>query len=567
MQQRHEAAQGGTQGRLDTQRWNLLVMSDVLKAKIAELSQNYRARLPQQCSQVEEIFYKLQQRWNAYGYHELVSRLHVLKGSSGTFGLPAISDCAEHLLELLRTDAHDADGFACVQPLLLQQMQQLKLAIEQSQQLSSVDVPLQVVPSATLPALVERILLLEDSESHGFVLKTNLFEFGFAVDWVKSLAEAKEHLLQQTPAIAIVDLNVPDASRDEVFTFVAELHRRRSKAIIMTSENNFEVRMQAVRNLAAAFFNKPPKINELVAKIRSLLDMENERPYRVLMVDDQDSILTYYKNILEHDGFEFRGVTRPADLLFALDGYNPDLFILDYHLPDYNGAELARLIRQIPEYEAVPILFMTAEQSALIKDDLVELGSDDVIPKDLSIESLLSQLNARVKRGRKLRQLMKQDSLTRLHNHGYIQELAQQLFAIAKRKQQPCSMIMLDIDHFKSVNDRFGHAVGDRVIVSLSQLLLQRLRKSDAIGRYGGEEFLVLLPDTTPEDALSVMQQILSQFSQIAFNEDKQMFSVTFSAGVASSIDFESAQAALDAADKTLYLAKAAGRNRVLRAT
>lgn len=541
-------------------------MSDVLKAKIEELSQNYRARLPQQFGQIDELFQKLLVRWSAYGSHELISRLHVMKGSSGTFGFPELSDAAEQLLQILRHDVHDAQGLARSAPTLIQAMQHLQHAISQSQ-LPHDKTPALVtsVKPAPLP-VVERLLLLEDSESHGFILQTNLSEFGFVVDWVKNLAQANHYLSQQIPVIAIVDLNLPDANRDQVFEFVARLHRHRSKAIIMTCENSFEVRMQAVRNLAAAFFTKPPKINELVAKIRNLLDIENERPYRVLMVDDQAAVLNYYKALLEQDAFEFRGVTNPSDLLVALDGYNPDLFILDYHLPDYNGAELARLLRQIPEYEAVPILFMTAEQSALIKDDLVELGSDDVIPKDLSVESLLSQLNARVKRGRKLRQLMKQDSLTRLHNHGYIQELAQQLFAMAARKQQPCSMIMLDIDHFKSVNDRFGHAVGDRVIVSLSQLLLQRLRKSDAIGRYGGEEFLILMPDTAPADALNVMQQILSQFSQIAFNEDKQMFSVTFSAGVASSIDFDSAQAALDAADKTLYHAKALGRNRVLLA-
>lgn len=542
-------------------------MSDVLKAKIEELSQNYRARLPQQFGQIDELFQKLLVRWSAYGSHELISRLHVMKGSSGTFGFPELSSAAEQLLEILRHDVHDAQGLARSTPALLQAMQQLQHAISQSQQPHTKTPAFVASPKPAPRPVVERLLLLEDSESHGFILQTNLSEFGFSVDWVKSLAEATQYLSQQIPVIAIVDLNLPDASRDQVFEFVASLHRHRSKAIIMTCENSFEVRMQAVRNLAAAFFTKPPKINELVAKIRNLLDIENERPYRVLMVDDQATVLSYYKALLEQDAFEFRGVTNPSDLLVALDGYNPDLFILDYHLPDYNGAELARLLRQIPEYEAVPILFMTAEQSALIKDDLVELGSDDVIPKDLSVESLLSQLNARVKRGRKLRQLMKQDSLTRLHNHGYIQELAQQLFAMASRKQQPCSMIMLDIDHFKSVNDRFGHAVGDRVIVSLSQLLLQRLRKSDAIGRYGGEEFLILMPDTAPADALNVMQQILSQFSQIAFNEDKQMFSVTFSAGVASSIDFDSAQAALDAADKTLYHAKALGRNRVLLAS
>ncbi|MDZ7870549.1 MAG: diguanylate cyclase [Rheinheimera sp.] len=538
-------------------------MSDVLKAKIAELSNNYRARLPQQVGQIADIFHRLETRWSPYGSHELVNRLHVMKGSAGTFGLPQISAAASTLLDILHNEVSDQPGFVRVQNALHQAMAALKGAVEQSQQLTAESaLPVTTGLVAAKP-VVDRLLLLEDSESHGYLLTTNLSEFGFVVDWVKTFNAARQYLDVQTPMVAIIDLNLPDGSRAQVFELVASLHRLGSKAIMMTSENNFEVRMLAVRNHAAAFFNKPPKINELVAKIRGLLDIENERPYRILMVDDQDSVLSYYKTLLEHDGFEFRGITRPTELLTALDAYSPDLFILDYLLPDYNGAELARMLRQIPEYEAVPILFMTAEQSALIKDDLVELGSDDVIPKDLSPDSLLAQLNARVKRGRKLRQLMKQDSLTRLHNHGYIQELAQQLFVMAQRNQQGCSLIMLDIDHFKSVNDRFGHAVGDRVIVSLSQLLLQRLRKSDAIGRYGGEEFLVLMPDTMPADALKVMQQILTQFGQIAFNEDRQMFSVTFSAGIACSTDFDSAQAALEAADKSLYLAKAAGRNQV----
>lgn len=541
-------------------------MSDGLKAKIAELSQQYRSRLPQQFSQIVDIFQKLQERWNSYGNHELVSRLHVMKGSGGTFGLPQISDAATDLLQILQQEVSDAASFASAQVKLQQAMKQLELAIALSTAQVALDNSVATAATSEKAALIDRVLLLEDSDSHGYVLQTNLSEFGFAVDWVKTFKEAEQYLATQTPVIAIIDLNLPDGSRQQVFELVNGLHRRGSKAVIMTSENNFEVRMQAVRHQAAAFFNKPPKINELVAKIRHLLDMENARPYRILMVDDQQPVLSYYQALLEQDGFEFRGVMPPADLLTALDAYNPDLFILDYHLPDYNGAELARLLRQIPEYEAVPILFMTAEQSALIKDDLVELGSDDVIPKNISSDSLLAQLNARVRRGRQLRQLMKQDSLTRLHNHGYIQELAQQLFVMAGRKQQSCSLIMLDIDEFKSVNDRFGHAVGDRVIVSLSQLLQQRLRKSDAIGRYGGEEFLVLMPDTEPAAAVLVIQQILTQFGQIAFNEDKQMFSVTFSAGVAGSCDFASAQAALDAADKTLYLAKTTGRNRVLLA-
>jgi diguanylate cyclase (GGDEF)-like protein len=122
---------------------------------------------------------------------------------------------------------------------------------------------------------------------------------------------------------------------------------------------------------------------------------------------------------------------------------------------------------------------------------------------------------------------------------------------------------MIDLDHFKMVNDRFGHSSGDRVIVALTQMLQQRLRQSDGIGRYGGEEFLVLMPDTDLETAHRLMSKLLQQFSQLKFFERNIEFHASFSAGISCANDWNSAQLCLERADQALYQAKKLGRNRI----
>lgn len=534
-------------------------MSDDILAKLAQLNAAYRAQLPTLMQKISDLVQHRLQQPDPQLVNELIMQLHTMQGSSGTHGLTAVSEAAGSFLSQIRLWGD--------RELTAQERQQCQLLWRQLQQapLPSLQPTTSVVEvTAPSPTFSSPLLLVEDSRALGMIMETNLREFGFDVCWVLTLKDAFAQVQKSVPQLAIIDLNLPDGEPAHTLKLVEHLHQQGGKSIVMTGTDDFNIRLAAVRHGADAFFSKPTKVNELVQKIRSLLDIENERPYRVLMIDDQPSVLQYYQTLLQGQQFEFRGLTSPQQLLRVLETFTPDVFILDYHMPTVSGAELAKLLRQIAQYEGIPILFMTAEQRSDIKDHLVDVGSDDVISKTISPDSLIKQLNSRVRRGRQLRRLMKQDSLTQLHNHGYIQELSQHLFAMALRTKTPLSVLMVDLDHFKQVNDRYGHAAGDRVIVALSQLLQQRLRKSDAIGRYGGEEFLVLMPETEPEAALHVMQQLLHQFRLLTFTEDRTSFSVTFSAGIACSRDFNNAQQLLEAADKTLYQAKANGRNNVL---
>jgi len=158
---------------------------------------------------------------------------------------------------------------------------------------------------------------------------------------------------------------------------------------------------------------------------------------------------------------------------------------------------------------------------------------------------------------------MIRDSLTGLYNHTHTLYLLDQEIAKAKQKDHGLCFAMMDIDDFKKVNDAFGHPIGDRVLRSLSMFLKQRLRKTDHVGRYGGEEFAIILPDTGESDARRVLNEIRERFSELLQPAGEREFNVTFSCGIAS-WNGDNSQTLCERADRALYKAKAQGRNCVL---
>jgi diguanylate cyclase (GGDEF)-like protein len=165
-----------------------------------------------------------------------------------------------------------------------------------------------------------------------------------------------------------------------------------------------------------------------------------------------------------------------------------------------------------------------------------------------------------------LRSFMVRDSLTGLLNHTAIKDQLDGVAAWAIRENRPLSFAMVDIDHFKQVNDSYGHPAGDRVIKSLSRLLKQRLSTSDLVGRFGGEEFAVVLTNADGTAAMKILDTIRDDFSQLRHLADGKEFQVTFSCGVADISHFPDVTRLSDAADKALYKAKHAGRNQVMLA-
>jgi diguanylate cyclase (GGDEF)-like protein len=212
----------------------------------------------------------------------------------------------------------------------------------------------------------------------------------------------------------------------------------------------------------------------------------------------------------------------------------------------------------------VPLVFLSAERNLDRQMSAMGRGGDDFLTKPIEPQHLVAAITARARRGRVLRSFMIRDSLTGLFNHSALKEQLDQALGMAQRRLAPLSFAILDIDHFKRVNDTHGHPMGDRVIMNLTRLMQLRLRRTDILGRLGGEEFGIILPDTPPAQARQVLEDLLEAFRQLQFPAGAENgFHCTFSAGLAAYPGPGSADELVAAADAALYAAKHAGRARV----
>ncbi len=311
---------------------------------------------------------------------------------------------------------------------------------------------------------------------------------------------------------------------------------------------------------------KPVDIGALVDALDKVIVVVEPEPFRVLIVDDVEVQAKVNAMHLARADIHARMLTNPLAIVQTLEEFLPDLLLLDLYMPECTGLELAQVIRQIKTFVSLPIVYLSAETDREKQLVAVGLGGDDFLTKPIKPEHLISAVTSRIKRYREMRSLMLCDSLTGLYNHTSIRERLGQELARAARNKQPLALAMIDLDHFKKVNDTYGHATGDRVLKALTHLFTRRLRQSDVIGRYGGEEFTLILPNTTGDVALQVVDELREAFSQVLHSCEGQSFCLTFSCGVATFPKQPSLATLSEAADQAMYSAKRQGRNQVVLA-
>ena len=334
----------------------------------------------------------------------------------------------------------------------------------------------------------------------------------------------------------------------------------------LSKHGGIDRRLLAVRMGYDAFFTHPLDMTHLLDTLDRLTTPQQAEAGRVLIVDDSPSTAAFYAATLKSVGFVCEVVTDPLKALDAMDDNPPELVLLDMHMPGANGEEIAKVIRQQDAYLSVPIVFLSAESDVSRQREAMSLGGDEFLQKPIQPEHLISAVKSRIIRYRSLRALMVRDSLTGLLNHTSFKERLRGEVARARRQNKALAVALIDIDFFKKVNDTYGHPAGDRVIKSLARLLKQRLRGADVIGRYGGEEFAVALPETQVEGALKVLDSVRSSFEAIVQHAGDKTFQCTLSAGVAAFPDVAEAEDLIKSADEALYASKHNGRNQVTAA-
>lgn len=299
---------------------------------------------------------------------------------------------------------------------------------------------------------------------------------------------------------------------------------------------------------------------------------------RILVVDDNQDNIEIIATRLRFRGYEILEASDGTQALQHVRDSAPDLILLDVMLPDIDGYEISRRIKGADDLPFIPIILVTARDSTQDKVAGLDAGADDYLTKPINFPELEARVRSmlRIKRlqdeleekNRELERLSISDGLTGLYNHRHIHGLLSEEYERVERTKDCMSVAMFDLDRFKTVNDTWGHQAGDRVLIEMAEILQDTARDIDRLGRYGGEEFIALLPETCIEDAAVFVERVRREVARRHFDIGRdEPLRMTLSAGVATYPHelVDSIETLVRLADEALYTAKAAGRNRVVR--
>jgi diguanylate cyclase (GGDEF)-like protein len=295
----------------------------------------------------------------------------------------------------------------------------------------------------------------------------------------------------------------------------------------------------------------------------------------ILVADDSMVVRAVVRRQLETDGHTVVEAVNGAEAIDACREYRPDVILLDVEMPVLDGhATLARL-KADPELKDIPVVFLTGRVDTADVVTGLHLGAHDYLRKPFEANELMARVSAALRtkwlqdelrtRNAELDRVARIDMLTNIYNRRHLDEHLRSVISSARRHDRTIGVLIVDIDHFKNVNDEHGHLAGDAVLREVAARLAQAMRTEDALGRWGGEEFLAVLTDTPPEGVRVMAERLRQVIAAAPFTlDDGSQIRVTVSVGHASGT--EDAEVLVHRADDALYVAKAEGRNRVAAA-
>jgi len=387
-----------------------------------------------------------------------------------------------------------------------------------------------------------RILIVEDNKSYSkFLIKYLRKNIIFAeFNIVSSFKEVKENLDYD---LYIVDFNLPDASGEQI-DFLVENNK---KVIVITAADTDEVKKY---NEKVIDYIKKDDLSTIQYLLRLLKRLQRNKNVNVLLIEDSRTMRKFERRVLEKLNINVIPAESAEEGLQKYKENEIDLLITDINLPGKDGIEIVKDIRKEKSIEEFPILVISSDEASSAK--ALKKGANDFIRKPFEKEELIVRVNNLLEMFESIKKYKIEtmiDPLTGAYNRLYLETKLENLFRVYDLK----SICMLDIDHFKKINDTYGHQRGDEVLKTFVEIIKKNIRRGDVLIRYGGEEFLLFLPNTNKKEALIVIAKI-----RMALKEED----FTFSAGIAD--EGNTLAEMIQIADERLYKAKNTGRNKVV---
>ena len=415
-----------------------------------------------------------------------------------------------------------------------------------------------------------RVLIIEDSRSVSSLMRHRLEKDFFCQVTQCASADVFRQIMNEGDSfdVAVVDLNLPGATDGEVLDAVIA---EGIPAVVFTADFNRDLRERLLQKGVADYHvkNNEGAIDLVVSSVLRLL---GNRDVGVLVVDDVPSARTMLADLLRVQKFQVYEASTGYQAMDILTRQpHIELVITDYHMPDMDGYELTRRIRREHNSDRLRIIGISSSADRLLSASFLKAGANDFVYRPYVIEELQCRIQHNIETLAQLRQLRVaafSDYLTGLPNRRYFFDEGPAQVAGRLERGEACCIAMLDIDHFKKLNDTYGHEIGDRVLQAVGAKLARRLDGSGhLLARLGGEEFSVLMLGLDVDKGAALCETLRSEIESLRVAVDDQDLSVTISIGLAEIAGRESFSNYLAAADQLLYLAKSYGRNRVYSET
>ncbi|BES73632.1 hypothetical protein RE428_46500 [Marinobacter nanhaiticus D15-8W] len=407
------------------------------------------------------------------------------------------------------------------------------------------------------------VVLLEPDVETAEHLMAGLQRNGYEVLWVTDMSGLEAFANQagtETPVSVVADIVFSQALADAPFMRTNAF----LPVIYLSDVDTFQLRYKLAKSRAGGFFVRPIEVPQLVERIeRQMAEVDEVQHGRVLVIADEPEGAEHCRAVLGASGFHVSAINDPEECFAALAQFRPDLVVMDTDAGPYAGEILTRTLRQQREWQDLPIIQLVSSQTRDNRLTAPLDGLDELVAKPVSDRQLVNSVRAQCARTRRMNRLLSRDSLTGVMNHQSIKQALNDELARVRRKSHNAVAALVDLDDLQEVNATYGHPQGDRVIRTLANTLSRRLRRTDRVGRYNGQEFVVVLPDCDELDAWSVLDDVRRHFSNLVFRCDGGSFRVTLSVGLVQLGDFPSADAVLLSADRALHSRKAAGKDGV----
>lgn len=502
---------------------------------------------------------------------DIQSMAHRLAGSGKAYGFRELSQVARALEQALEQTEHlsrQERASAASEPVsaLLRALRQISKA-EPNEVGHNYAQDAAVTKSQSVGDV--RVLIVDDDKDFALKLSETLDSYGYISHVEQDIAQLEKAIAHYDPLAVIVDMDFFGdrfAGARQV-TYWQHNDGAPLPVIFISEHDSFDLRLASVRAGGNHFLHKPLDIPRLIALLRAELNMAPVEPYRIMIVDDDQDLLSLYDNILGDAGYSVRTADNAQNALNLLDQFQPELVLIDVRMPVCNGMELGRIIRQHEEFSTIPLLFMSAVTDMDVQLACARLANDEFINKPVEPWRLLMMVKSRVVKGRHLQSMDRallahgedaaQDALTSLP------KLVEIRRALNGLLQQPfegvLAVIKMDLREFHTINNLRGYYFGDEVLQDVAWRLGQHLDEASMLSREGGDEFLILSKGHSSRKALDeYVRELVQAVNRVNMDSEGSVpLSVDVGVAIATG-DNMTADELLDQADMALFKAKAA---------